>query len=487
MASQEEIREVRLKKIKDLENNGGKPFPIKTERNFCFADVLKKFKTFGKKKIILAGRVMAIRGQGAIAFIGVNDGSAEFQFALKKDEISAEQFDLFRNIVDVGDFIEAKGTLFTTKTKQKTLLIKEWKMLSKSLRQLPDKWHGLQDVEERFRRRYLDILMSPEVKDRFVTRSGIIKELRQALDKEGFLEVETPVLQDLAGGANAEPFKTHHNSLDVDLSLRIAPELFLKKLIIAGYPKVYEIGRMFRNEGIDVTHNPEFTMLEFYEAYKSAEEGMVFIEKLVQMIVKKICGGKMVEFDGEKIDFSKKIKIMSFYSLLEQYAHINNPDTAKREDLEIKAKQVGVDVSPSDSKEKIIDNIYKKVVRPKLIQPVFVKDYPIRYLPLAKRREDNKEFADAFQLIVGGLEIVKAYSELNDPIDQKERFKVEEENKKVGDKEAQSSDEDFIEALEYGMPPTFGVGIGIDRLTMLLTNSRNIREVIFFPTLRPKK
>lgn len=488
MASLEEIREERLKKLSALKEAGIDAYPIAGTRSISIKETAEEFKGLVKKNkaLTLAGRIRAIRGQGAIIFFDLDDGAGSFQCLIKKGDIDEKLHKLFGETVDIGDFVEVKGKLFLTKRKEKTLLASQWNMLAKSLRPLPDKWHGLQDIEERFRRRYLDTLMSAEVKDRFVTRSKIITEARKILNENEYLEVETPILQPHAGGASAEPFKTRHNALETDLYLRIAPELYLKKLLVGGFPKVYEIGRNFRNEGIDVTHNPEFTMLEFYESFTDATNQRTFVEKFIKSIVKNVTKKTSIHFSESTIDFSKKFTVVSYRDLIRRYALILEPENATREELRIKATQFGIKVEDADSAEKILDNIYKKLCRPKLIQPTFIINYPLNTLPLAKKLDAKLPIVDAFQLIVGGLELVKGFSELNDPVDQRERFRKQEENRKAGDKEAQTTDEEYLEAMEYGMPPSGGVGIGIDRLAMLLTDSKNIREVILFPTLRPK-
>jgi len=488
MASLEEIRNTRLAKLEKLKKEGKNPFPISVTRDYTLLDAQESFEAISAKKgtVHLVGRIMSLRPQGGLTFFNLFDGTATFQGLIKKEEIKEEDFNLFSETVDIGDFIEVGGLLFATKRQEKTLLVKSWKMAAKSLRPLPEKWHGLQDVEERFRKRYLDTLMSEEVRNRFITRSLVIREIRSFLDKEGFLEVETPMLQHIAGGASAEPFKTHHNALDVDLYLRIAPELYLKKLLIGGFPKVYEIGRNFRNEGIDMTHNPEFTMLEYYESYSNKNEQMKFAEKFLKALVKKIFKKTSVTHESATINFGKKFNSISYFDLLRRFALISHPESITFPEIKIKASQLGVSIGEGDTLEKIMDNIYKKVCRPKLVQPTFIVDYPVNYLPLAKKSIENPNVVDAFQLVVGGTEIVKAFSELNDPIDQKERFENQDKNKAAGDREAQTTDEEFIEAMEHGMPPAGGVGIGIDRLTMLLTDTKNIREVILFPTLRPK-
>ncbi len=488
MSSFEEIRNNRIQKLEALKAQGINPFPIDSKRDFSLSEVIEKFGTLSKsnKEISICGRIMSLRPQGALAFFTLDDGTARFQGLIKKGEVSEKDYDLFEKTTDVGDFVEIKGPLFTTARGEKSLQVLSWKMLSKSLRPLPEKWHGLQDADERFRRRYLDTLMSPEVKQRFLLRSQIIREVRTFLDKADFLEVETPMLQPLSGGASAEPFVTHHNALDMDLFLRIAPELYLKKLLIGGFPKVYEINRNFRNEGIDVTHNPEFTMHEFYESFSNKTEQMAFTEKMLKSVVKKIFKKASFEFDGQTIDFSKKFAVISYLDLLKRHALISNPESITLDEARLKATQLGVKVAPGDPVQKIIDNIYKKTCRPKIVQPTFIVDYPADYLPLAKKKDDNQALVDVFQLVVAGIEVVKAFSELNDPIDQRARFEKQEENKKQGDTEAQSTDEEFIEAMEYGMPPAGGVGVGIDRLVMLLTNTKNIKEVILFPTMRHK-
>lgn len=488
MASLEELRNNRLSKLASLKEKGEDPYPASVSRTHENREAAESFESLAAegKNVTLAGRVMALRPQGGLCFFNISDGTGLFQGLIKNEEGAEGPFELWIGTVDLGDFVEVTGKLFETKRKEKTLQVESWRMLAKTLRPLPEKWHGLQDPEEKMRRRYLDTLMSPEVRERFEKRSRMVSEIRRFLEDAGYLEVETPMLQPQAGGATAAPFKTHHNALDMDVYLRIAPELYLKRLLIGGFPKVYELNRNFRNEGIDVTHHPEFTMLEFYEAYSDAKSQMAFVEKLIKSIVKKVTGGTSFVWDGEEINVGKKFAVIEYFDLLKRFALIDDPENISLEDLKLKAEQLGVATEKSDSRAKMLDGIYKKTARPKIVQPTFIIGYPTEYLPLAKRSAKNPKFVDAFQLVMGGLETVKAFSELNDPIDQKERLLKEEENKAKGDAEAQSSDEDFIEALEYGMPPAGGVGIGIDRLTMLLTGEKNIREVILFPLLRPK-
>lgn len=488
MASLEELRSERIKKLETLKARGVDPYPVVSSRTHEIVEVIKGFLALSKKKkaTTIAGRIRAIRGQGAIIFLDLDDGTGVFQALLKKDEAGEEALSLFSDSADVGDFIECTGSLFVTKRKERTLLAKNWRMLAKSLRPLPDKWAGLSDIEERSRKRYLDTIASAESKERFLLRSRMVSALRSFLDEAGYVEVETPVFQTHAGGATAKPFVTHHNALDIDMYLRIAPELYLKRLLIGGFPKVFEIARNFRNEGVDATHNPEFTMLEFYESYADAEKQMTFVEKLMRHVVKTMHKKTSVQYGDTVIDLGKPFTKVSYGDLLKRYALLNDLANLTRKDAELKARQLAVPVSPIDTREKILDNIYKKVCRPKIIQPTFVTGYPTEYLPLAKRSEEDPAFVDAFQLVVAGIEVAKAFSELNDPIDQRARFAKEDEQARGGDEEAQTSDEEYVEALEYGMPPAGGVGIGIDRLAMLLTNTHNIRDVILFPTMRPK-
>lgn len=486
MASLDDIRAARLKKLELLQTRGRDPYPVSAHADATLKEAAEDFtKLSKKKKITLAGRVMALRGQGGLVFADLFDGTGKFQALFKKDELPGGAFELWSDAVDIGDFVEVAGALFLTKRSERTLAVKEWRMLAKALRPLPEKWHGLTDTEERFRRRYLDTLMNEEARARFFLRSCVISSLRRLLDAAGFLEVETSILQPLAGGANAEPFRTHHNALDIDLHLRIAPELDLKKLLIGGFPKVYEIGRSFRNEGIDVMHNPEFTTVEWYEAYSDAKRQRALVETVIRGVVAAATGKTAVIFDGSEIDFAKPFATHSYFELLQRYALLAHPEKAAEKELALKAEQLGARAE-GKSIAKLFDAIFKKAVRPKLIQPTFVTDYPKEAIPLAKANEGNAAFVDAFQLYAGGIELVKAFSELNDPQEQAVRFKLEEAHRQEGERDAQPNDREFVEALEFGCPPAGGVGLGIERLVMLLTDTHNIREVIFFPTLRPK-
>lgn len=487
MAGKEELREERIKKLEAYQATGASAYPIGVPFRHTLAEVKKDFASLSKDAPMrIAGRVRAIRGQGAIAFVDLDDGTDRFQVVFKKDDIAEDRFSLFRDTVDIADIIEVTGKLFTTERGMDSLLVSDWLLLAKSLLPLPDKWHGLQDLEERFRRRYLDTLSNDEVKARFILRSRIITKIRSILDEAGYLEVETPMMQAIPGGTNAEPFRTHHNALDMELFMRIAPELYLKRLLVGGFPKVYELARNFRNEGIDVTHNPEFTMLEFYESYSNAERQMAFVEALLKRIVKDIFGKEEIQHGESVIRLEKPFARVTLFGLFRGELQTKDPEKLDHAGWVKEAGRLGVTVEKGDSTMKIMDTIYKKHIRPKLLQPVFITDYPVDYLPLAKRKENDPKLVDAFQLVIGSVELVKAFSELNDPLDQRSRFEDQEKNRGAGDKEAQQMDEDFVESLEHGMPPAGGVGIGIDRLMMLLLGQDNIREVILFPTLRPR-
>ncbi|MBI2507301.1 MAG: lysine--tRNA ligase [Candidatus Niyogibacteria bacterium] len=486
MSGLEDIRSARLSKLAKLREAGIDPYPARSEGYFDLGRVKSEFNSLKKKKnLTLKGRIVALREHGGSLFCDLFDGEEKFQVYLKEDLLGSD-YARFLESADIGDFFEFKGKLFLTKKKEKTLLVSHFEILAKSLRPLPEKWHGLRDIEERYRRRYLDLLSNPEVREIFIRRSRIISETRRFLDKSGFQEVETPLLHPLAGGAAAKPFKTRHNALDSDFYLRIAPELYLKRLLVGGLEKIYELGRNFRNEGIDYTHNPEFTMLELYEAFSDAENHRSFIEKLLKHLVKIVNKSPVVKYQGSEINFGKKFISMTFEDALGRFALINNYRKMSDEELGLKAKQFGIEIEGGETKAKIADKIFKKICRPKIIQPTFVLYYPLEILPLAKESGEYPGMADMYQLIAGGLELIKGFSELNNPSEQRRRFEAQEEMRKTGDQEASRMDEEYLEAMEYGMPPAAGLGMGIDRLVMLLTNTANIREVILFPTLRPE-
>ena len=403
----------------------------------------------------------------------------------RKDRIGEKAYKFFIDNFDIGDFIELRGILFKTKKGERTIEVSDYKILVKSLLPLPEKWHGLKDIEERFRKRYLDLIFNPEVKKKFELRSKIIKEIREFLAKEGFLEVETPILQPIYGGAKAKPFKTYLNALNLDLYLRIAPELYLKRLLVGGFEKIYEIGRCFRNEGMDRTHNPDFTMLEFYWAYADYKDLMKLAETMFENVLKKIFGTLKIKYKGKEVNFKTPWQRIEFSTFFKKYTGINL-DEINRETLAKKAKEFGISIKEELDKVAIADEIYKKICRPKIWQPTFIIHAPLGLFPLAKKLSDNPPRLATLQLMVAGWELINAFSELNDPIEQEKRFKEQEKSFKAGLEEAQRMDEDFIEALEYGMPPAAGFGMGIDRLVALLTNSHSLREVILFPTMKPK-
>ena len=429
---------------------------------------------------VLSGRVLSKRDFGKSIFFNLQDQKGQLQGFVQKNHIGEDQHALFKKYVDVGDFVGIVGTLFKTKTDELTLKINSFQILTKSLRPLPEKWHGLQDVETRYRQRYLDLISNKEIKEKFLKRNKIIKFIKNYLDNMDFIEVETPILHSVAGGAAAKPFTTHHNALDMDLFLRIAPELYLKRLVVGGIERVYELGRTFRNEGVSTRHNPEFTMIEFYQSYATYEDLMVLIEEMISELCESIHGKRIIEFAGKTIDFSTPWKRLNIYeSLTEIYG-----DSFLDNENEIfsKAKERGIE--HHNIKGKAITELFELEVGEKLINPTFVYAFPTDVSPLARKNDLNPEITDRFELYINGWEIANAFSELNDPIDQKNRFEIQIENKDKGEEEYHQMDNDYITALEYGMPPTAGAGIGIDRLVMLLTNSESIREVIFFPLLK---
>ncbi len=490
MASLEELREIRIKKLESLRQAGINPYPSKSERNFLIADALADFNNLSQKseEVVLAGRLMAMRGQGALIFADLKDGSGNIQALFKKDNFSEEDFNSVTGFFDIGDIIEVRGILFITKRGEKTLEVKSFKILTKSLRPIPSEFYGLSDVEERYRKRYLDTLLNEDVKEKFVKRSKIITALREFYDKNGYLEVETPILQTLAGGTTAKPFETHLNALDLDLYLRIAPELYLKRLLVGGFEKVYEIGRCFRNEGMDATHNPDFTMLESYVTYQDYNDLMKMVEGLMEFLVEKIYPGQNLEMDykGNKVSFKAPYKRVRFTDLLNEYLGIDYDKMSESELLEF-AKSRGLKLDPKMHKGKIADELYKEFIRNNIIQPTFMINLPIELSPLAKKISDDQTKVERFQFLAGGMESMNGYSELKDPIDQFNRFEEQEKIRGNGDEEAQRMDVDFVEALEYGMPPAAGLGIGVERLVMMLTNSQTLRESMLFPTMKPKQ
>jgi len=476
-----------MRKLETIRKALINPYPEKTRRTHKIEEVLKSFGSLSrqKKEVVLAGRMRSQRGHGGSTFSDIEDGKGRIQAFLRKDSLGERGYKFFMDNFDVGDFVEFKGVLFKTKKGEKTIDVRDYKMLAKSLLPLPEKWHGLQDVEERFRKRYLDLMFNAEVRKKFEKRSQIVREIRDFLEREGFLEVETPILQPIYGGAKARPFKTYLNALNMDLYLRISPELYLKRLMVGHFEKVFEIGKCFRNEGLDRSHNPDFTMLEFYWAYADYKDLMKLTEKMFESLLKKTSDSQVVEYEGKKIKFNSPFARIDFNQLLKKYTKINLAEI-NLEALRKEAQKLGVKMEKSMKKPELADEIYKKYCLPKLWQPTFVINHPSGTFPLAKPLEKDASKLANFQLIIGGWEIVNAFSELNDPVEQRKRFEEQEKFYKEGLKEAQRMDKDFLEALEYGCPPCAGWGMGIDRLVALLTDSHSLREAILFPTMRSK-
>ncbi len=482
----DDIKQARLDKLNHLRKAGVDPYPAKSWYTHNVAQVVESFDTLVEEKrhAVLVGRVMAKREHGGSTFGDMYDGTGTIQVFFKQDILGDKEYQLMSDTLDIGDFIEVSGKLFLTKRGEKTLEVEKYRMLTKTLLPLPEKWHGLQDVEERLRKRYLDVLFNPKVKQAFETRAKITRALHDFMDRHGFLEVTTPTLQPLYGGASARPFKTHLNALDIDMFLRIAPELYLKRLLVGGFNAVYEFTTNFRNEGMDREHNPEFSAMEFYAAYKDLEWAMKFTEEMFQEVLQKAIGGTTVKYQDETIQFSSPFIRSTFNELLKSHAGVDY-DYMEEDDMRVKAQALGVVVDKVVSKATLADEIFKKSIRHKLIQPTFVTDYPVDLLPLAKRIEGT-DTVSAFQFYAGGFELIKAFTELNDPVDQRQRFQAQESHRAKGDEEAQRMDEDYVEALEYGMPPAAGWGLGIDRFVALVTDSHSLRDVILFPTMKPR-
>lgn len=488
MTRQEEERAVRLKKLEQASQLGWIPYPAKTKRSHVVQQVLAQYNELAKTggNVTVAGRLRTIRLHGGSCFAHLQDESGSIQCYFKRDLLGNEQYYRLRDLIDVGDFIETTGTIFTTHKGEKTILSSNYTLLAKSLLPLPEKWHGLSDIEIRYRQRYLDCIANPGISAYFRKRSQLITSVRRFLNDHGFLEVETPILQPIPGGANAKPFQTHHEALHADLYLRIAPELYLKRLIVGGFERVYEIARCFRNEGIDRDHNPEFTQVEFYVAYWDYRQLMKFTEQMFATIVERVTGGLVIEYEGKKVEFTSPFPRLSFHDACMKFAKINIDDLDDAA-LKREAHANGLTIESSAHRPKILDEIFKERIKPNITRPTFVTDYPIELSPLAKQRIDDQRYTERFQLVAAGMELCNAFSELNDPLEQEKRFSQQERLRKAGDHEAQQIDQDFITALAHGMPPTAGIGIGLDRLSALLCNVHNIKEVIFFPTLKPKR
>ncbi|MFR7764782.1 MAG: lysine--tRNA ligase, partial [Anaerococcus obesiensis] len=477
-----EMLQIRREKLEKLKAEGKNPHAIVNYRNRSLSEDIKdNFEEFEGKIVRVAGRIMARRGHGNMSFMDVQDSLGQIQVVNRKN-IMGDNFKETKGY-DIGDIIGIEGKVFKTNQGEISLETEHADLLTKSLQILPEKWHGLKDPDIRYRQRYVDLIVNPEVKDVFVLRSKIISEIRKFLENRGFLEVETPILNTIAGGASARPFITHHNSLDIGMYLRIASELYLKRLIVGGFDKVYEIGRMFRNEGMDATHNPEFTTMELYQAYGDFEDMMEITETMVEEVANKVKGTTLVEFDGKEIELKTPWKRISMIDAVKEYSGVDFNEITEYEDAVKIAKEKNVEVK--STRGEIIAEFFDEFVEDKLIQPTFVIDYPVEISPLAKRKNDDESLTYRFEAFVNGAEIANAFSELNDAVDQKQRFLDQVAKREAGDDEAHMMDYDFVNALEVGMPPTGGLGIGIDSLIMILTGQRSIRDVLLFPTMKP--
>lgn len=475
----------RRDKLAALQAEGKDPFQIvKYDVTHHSSDIINGFDELEGKEVSVAGRLMNKRVMGKASFINIQDREGRLQGYISKNDVGDESYLAFKKF-DIGDIIGVKGVVFRTQKGEISVRASEIVLLSKSLKVLPEKFHGLNDQELRYRQRYLDLIMNPEVKDTFIKRSAILREIRNYLDAQGFLEVETPVLQTIPGGAAARPFITHHNALDIDMYCRIALELPLKRLIVGGLERVYEIGRVFRNEGIDIRHNPEFTLIEIYQAYTDYHGMMDLAEGLFRTIAKNVVGSTTIKYGGYELDLGKPFERLTMVDAVKKYSGVDFnevPDTAAAKAL---AKERGIEFEERHAKGDILNLFFDEYVEKNLIQPTFITDYPVEISPLTKRKPDNPDYTERFELFIVGREYGNAYSELNDPIDQRKRFEYQEAMRAAGDDEANMIDEDFLTALEYGMPPTGGIGIGVDRLVMLMTESVSIRDVILFPTMKP--
>ncbi len=481
-----ELMQIRRDKLKYLQEHGKDPFKITVcDRNATSEEIRNNFEALENKNVKIAGRIMSWRDMGKAAFMDIHDRTGRMQVYLKIDDIGQETFEMLSKW-DIGDIISVEGYVFKTRRGEISVHAKKLELLSKSLLPLPDKFHGLRDTDLRYRQRYVDLIVNPEVKNTFINRSKIIKTIRKYLDDLGFIEVETPVLNTIPGGAAARPFLTHHNTLDIDLYLRIAPELYLKRLIVGGMEKVYEIGRIFRNEGMSIKHNPEFTMIELYEAYADYHSMMDHAENIINSAVNAVCDNEVINYQGQEINLSKPFKRITMIEAVKNVTGVDFGefigDNAKAQEV---AKNLSLEVGPSDTWGNVLNSVFEEKVEETLIQPTFICDYPVEVSPLTKKKNDIPLLVERFELFIAGRELANAYSELNDPIDQKERFEKQMELRDAGDEEANMVDTDFITALEYGMAPTGGLGMGIDRLVMLLTDSASIRDVITFPTMKP--
>ncbi len=487
MEQESDLVRHRKEKLEKLKEKSVDPYPYTFNRTHLTSEIIEDFEELEGEgtQVRIAGRVIALRPHGKTLFGHLKDGTGKIQIYVKQDEVGKEKFKLF-DLFDIGDFLGVTGKVFKTRTGEITVRATDFCILSKSLRPLPEKWHGLQDKEIRYRQRYVDLIVNDEVKKIFLVRTGLIRALREFLDDLDFVEVETPTLQPLYGGAFARPFMTHHHALDIDLYLRIADELYLKRLIVGGFEKVYEICKVFRNEGMDRNHNPEFTMLELYQAYADYNYIMELYESLLNYAASKVLGSNEFEFQGNRIDLTPPWKRVPMMEAIKEHTGVDLTGKSE-EEIRKAAEDLNVKEDLNRPMGKLIEAIFETQVQPELIQPTFITEYPVEMSPLAKYHREKEGLTERFELFMGGCEMGNAFSELNDPQDQRERFRQQAELAKRGDEEAQVLDEDFIRALEYGMPPTGGLGFGIDRLVMVLTDTPSIREVILFPQMRPEE
>ncbi len=481
-----EILKVRRAKLSELQKNSKDPFKtVRWDITHSTKYIADNFESMEGKPVSVAGRLMSKRGMGKAGFCDVQDRDGKIQVYVRIDEIGEESYEEYKKY-DIGDIVGIKGEVFRTHKGEISIKVKEVKLLSKSLQPLPEKWHGLKDMDLRYRQRYVDLIVNPDVRNTFIIRSNIIKAVRKFLDDRGFLEVDTPLLNTIPGGAAAKPFVTHHNTLDIDLYLRIAPELYLKRLIVGGLEKVYEMGRMFRNEGMSIKHNPEFTLLEVYEAYNDYKGMMELTENLISTVAYEVNGTMKISYQGQEIDLTPPWNKMTMTEAVKKYAGIDFNSISNDDEAREIAKDKKLDTQGHATKGEILNLLFEEFVEGDLIQPTFILDYPVEVSPLTKRKPDRPELTERFELFITGREVANAYSELNDPVDQRERFLNQMKKREAGDEEANMIDEDFLNALEYGMPPTGGLGIGIDRLIMLLTDSYSIRDILLFPTMKPR-
>ena len=479
-----ELRKVRLDKLQAFREAGRDPFVVTTaDQELHTADVVSRFEELEGKDVSLCGRIMSKRPMGKAAFMNIADRDGRMQVYVRRDDVGEEEYAFFKRY-DIGDIVEVKGFVFKTQTGEISVHAKSVKLLSKSLLPLPEKYHGLTNVDTRYRQRYVDLIMNPEVKDTFIKRSKIIRAIRKYLDSQDFIEVETPMLVANAGGASARPFETHFNALDEDLRLRISLELYLKRLIVGGMERVYEIGRVFRNEGLDTRHNPEFTLMELYQAYTDYHGMMDLTENLYRFVAQEVLGTTKIVYNGVEMDLGKPFERVTMLDAVKKYAGVDFSEIKTDEEAKALAKEKGIEFEARHKKGDILNLFFEEYVEEHLIQPTFLMDHPVEISPLTKRKPENPDYVERFEFFMNGWEMANAYSELNDPLDQRERFKAQEELLKQGDEEANHTDEDFLTALEYGMAPTGGIGFGIDRMVMLLTDSAAIRDVLLFPTMK---